>query len=90
MSSRLLELSAIAEPPADLQEPITDQGKRYARGEELVVLTDWIGPFRARQCPLEPFPVVRRPPGQNGPRTLPGSTPAVRERRRLVVGICRT
>ncbi len=77
MSSAAAELSAIAEPAANLQEPITDQGKRCAHGEELVVLTDWIGPFRARQCPLEPFPVGRRPLDQSRPGTLPGSTPAV-------------
>ena len=81
------ELCAITEPAANLQESIPDQGKRCADGEELVVLTYGIGPFRARQGPLEPpGPFAGRPASTARARSLAALRRSP-ESRRLVVRI---
>ena len=55
-------------PGGQSPEPITDQGKRCADGEELVVLTDRIGPFRAQPVPRSSRSRSCRRPGDGTAR----------------------
>lgn len=73
-----VELIAVRQPAADLQQRVAQQGDRNADGTEFVVLAYRIRALGAGKRAFEPVPIRRRPPDQGSTCSSDGRRPAAR------------